>query len=229
MDKFNWRKIYKKAVTFSYDDGVEQDLHLLDIFNKYGMKCTFNINTGLDYNHGTWNNKGLDIHRLNMPEHVSDYSGHEIAVHTRTHPNLLECSEEQIRQEINDDIVAITDLFGTKPVGMAYPYGTYDDKLIKIIHEYDIRYSRGVSSTHSFDEQTELMAFAPTCHHEDEQLFELARQFIEMEPERPQIFYIWGHSYEFEVNHNWDRIEELCKLLSDKTDIFYGTNRQVLL
>ena len=34
--------MYKKAVTFSYDDGIEQDRRLVDIFNSYGMKCTFN-------------------------------------------------------------------------------------------------------------------------------------------------------------------------------------------
>ncbi|HNX14524.1 MAG TPA: polysaccharide deacetylase, partial [Oscillospiraceae bacterium] len=32
----------KKAVTFSYDDGVTQDIRLIELFNKYGMKATFN-------------------------------------------------------------------------------------------------------------------------------------------------------------------------------------------
>ena len=36
-----------KAVTFSYDDGVTQDIRLLEILNKYGLKSTFNINSGL--------------------------------------------------------------------------------------------------------------------------------------------------------------------------------------
>ena len=31
-----------KAVTFSYDDGVQQDKRLAEIFDKYGMKATFN-------------------------------------------------------------------------------------------------------------------------------------------------------------------------------------------
>ena len=37
----------KKAVTFSYDDGVEQDRRLIALFNKYGMKATFNQNSGI--------------------------------------------------------------------------------------------------------------------------------------------------------------------------------------
>ena len=36
-----------KALTFSYDDGVTQDKRLIKILNKYGLKCTFNINSGL--------------------------------------------------------------------------------------------------------------------------------------------------------------------------------------
>ena len=37
----------QKAFTLSYDDGVRQDKRLAAIFNKYGLKCTFNVNTGM--------------------------------------------------------------------------------------------------------------------------------------------------------------------------------------
>ena len=36
-----------KVLTLSYDDGVVQDIRLIEILNKYGIKATFNINTGL--------------------------------------------------------------------------------------------------------------------------------------------------------------------------------------
>ena len=36
-----------KAVTFSYDDGVTQDIRLIEIFNKYNLKATFNLNSEL--------------------------------------------------------------------------------------------------------------------------------------------------------------------------------------
>ncbi len=36
-----------KAVTFSYDDGVTQDIRLIEMFNRYGLKSTFNINSEL--------------------------------------------------------------------------------------------------------------------------------------------------------------------------------------
>ena len=62
----NWKKQYQKALTFSYDDGNVQDKKLLDILNRYGMKCTFNVNTGLDFDHGTWVYRDvLEVHRRN--------------------------------------------------------------------------------------------------------------------------------------------------------------------
>ena len=36
-----------KAVTFSYDDGVTQDIRLIELLNKYNLKATFNLNSEL--------------------------------------------------------------------------------------------------------------------------------------------------------------------------------------
>ena len=41
FDRFKDGKRY--ALTFSYDDGCAQDRRLVELFNKYGMKCTFNF------------------------------------------------------------------------------------------------------------------------------------------------------------------------------------------
>ena len=51
-----------------------------------------------------------------------------------------------------------------------------------------------------------------------------------MKPEKPQIFYIWGHSYEQDFRSDyWVKLEEFFQLISGHDDIFYGTNREVLL
>lgn len=225
----NWKQKYQKAITFSYDDGNEQDLQLLEILNTYGMKATFNVNTGLDRNHGTWKYHDLWVHRLNLADCPQVYQGHEIAVHGSCHLNLTELNREEIRQEIGSDIDIITKIYGTRPVGMAYAYGAYHQMAIEEISQAKLRYARNTISSHRFTEQTDLLQFQPTCHHDDPKLFELAEQFLQLHPETPQIFYIWGHSYEFEGKHNWDRIKRFCELVARKDDIFYGTNRDVLL
>ena len=226
----HWEQQYRKAVTFSYDDGNEQDEKLLEIFNDYGMKATFHVNTGLDHDHGTWQYRDrLWVHRLNLRDCPSLYRGHEVAVHGSLHQNLTELSPEALEEELGGDLRAITEIFGTRPVGMSYPYGVYNDIVVEKLKELDLRYGRGVASSRSFAPQKDLLRFQPTCHHDDAQLFSLAEQFLAMEPETPQIFYIWGHSYEFEGNQNWDRMKRLCEMLSGKADIFYGTNAEVLL
>ena len=65
---------------------------------------------------------------------------------------------------------------------------------------------------------------------EPDKMFELAERFIELKTDKPQLFYIWGHSYEFDVldEITWERFEDFCKLISIKDDVFYGTNKEVL-
>ena len=61
-------------------------------------------------------------------------------------------------------------------------------------------------------------------------MMELGKKFVELKPERPQIFYIWGHSYEMDYEGDyWIKLEEFFKLISGRNDIFYGTNKEVLL
>lgn len=37
----------RKALTFSYDNGVDADISVIKIMNRYGYKGTFDINTGI--------------------------------------------------------------------------------------------------------------------------------------------------------------------------------------
>ena len=60
-------------------------------------------------------------------------------------------------------------------------------------------------------------------------MFALGEKFLTLETETPALFYVWGHSYEFDAWNFWDRFEEFCRMMSGKEDIFYGTNKEVLL
>ena len=79
----------KKAVTFSYDDGVTQDRRLVEMMNTYGVKGTFNLNSGMQSYANVWEHpKGLLIHRMNTEGLKELYQGHEIAAHCLTHADL---------------------------------------------------------------------------------------------------------------------------------------------
>ncbi len=64
-----------KALTFSFDDGVVQDAKLIDIFNRNGLKGTFNFNTGL-----------RRFRAFDKEEFIKLYAGHEVACHGEFHP-----------------------------------------------------------------------------------------------------------------------------------------------
>ena len=225
-----------KAVTFSYDDGATQDRRLVEIFNKYNLKATFNLNSELFGNEDYLIREGVEVSFVKVkPEEVAElYKGHEVAVHTLTHPHLTHCSDEEIIRQVEEDRKNLEALVGYEVVGMAYPGGgvNNDEHVAEVIRKHtNIRYARTITSTKSFEPQTNLYRFNPTTSHTQEldDLFALSKAFVEAKPDHPQILYIWGHSFEFDVRQNWDQFEELCVFLSNREDIFYGTNREILL
>lgn len=218
-----------KAVTFSYDDGVTQDIRLTELFNEYGLKCTFNLNSGIMNETGSFQMPNLSVHRL-AADKISDiYKGHEIAVHTLTHPNLLELDDNAVRDEILKDKSNLEHILNTKINGMAYPYGTFDERIIRIAEECEIKFARTVNDTHDFTIPKDLLTFGASCHHSYENLEELTDSFLEHSGSDSVILCIWGHSYEFDRDNNWNVIEDFCKKISGRDDIFYGTNSEVYL
>lgn len=226
MEMWNGRK---KAFTLSYDDGVESDRKLLDIINYYRIKCTFNLNSGLIGDGGSWKNKDFEVRRLPLEGLRELYAGHEIAVHGTKHLAPPELGEEELEEELLGDKERLGELFGTEPIGMAYAYGAFDDRTVDYLASIGIKYARTVWDSMNFDLQTDLLRFRPTCHHDNEKVFELLDEFVNKPGDEPRLFYLWGHSYEFDVNGNWERLEKICERVAGRDDIFFGTNKEVLL
>lgn len=223
-----------KAITLSYDDGVCQDRRLVEIFNKYNLKATFNINTERLGQKGSLEREGVTVqHNKISPDEVKKlYDGHEVAVHTLTHPNLENLTDDEVIRQVEEDRKNIEALVGYDVVGMAYPGGNFDDRVVRLLAENTkIKYSRTVIQTNNFDVQTDLLRFNPTVYHLAgmDTLYGLAEEFFNKKTSVPQIFYIWGHSYEFDYRNTWDEFEEFCKFIANRDDIFYGTNAETLL
>ena len=170
-----------------------------------------------------------------MPSEVKElYAAHEVAVHTLTHPNLTGEEDETVAYQVEEDRKCLSKMVGYDVCGMAYPCGgvNNDERVASIIKEKTgVRYSRTITSTFSFDLPTNLYRLDPTVGvYQPDRLFQLVDKFLSIKPETPQLFYIWGHSYEFDVidEISWERFEQVCKLISGKDDTFYGTNKEVL-
>lgn len=226
-----------KAITFSYDDGVTQDIRLAELFHKYGMKATFNLNYNRLGKEGSLVREGWTVnHTKNAPADVPHiYAGHEIAGHTLDHPRLPAITEdEEVIRQVEEDRLRLSEIAGYEVVGFAYPCGgvNNDERVAELIRNHTgARYCRTITSNHSFDLQENLYRFNPSVYHhaEMDKMFELGEQFLSLKADKPQVFYIWGHAYEFDIYNNWDRFEEFLRMMSGKEDIFYGTNKEVLL
>ena len=113
--------------------------------------------------------------------------------------------------------------------GMAYPYGSHTPLVNEAIKACGLSYARDTRDFLSFSANRSLIPFSPTCHYSHPDLMELARQFAACKPTEPMLFYVWGHSYEFDVNDDWSLMEEFLEYVSGRNELFYGTNAQVLL
>ncbi len=226
-----------KALTFSYDDAVTQDQRLIALFNKYGMKATFNLNSGLLGTPGSLVREDVTVaHVKPRPCEIARiYEGHEIAGHTLTHPNLPSLSDEEVVRQVEEDRKALSALAGYEVVGMAYPGGArplYDERVKELIRRHTgVRYARTTTSTYDFLPQTDLLEFKPSVYHHREwdEMFRLGEEFLRLETDEPRVYYVWGHAYEFDIANTWDRFEQFLRLMAGRDDIAYLTNRQALL
>ncbi len=224
MNKWNG---LKKAVTFSFDDGVCQDVRLVKILNEYGLKCTFNINTGIQTYANAWENKGVEIHRMNVKGLKELYQCHEVAVHSLTHPRLELLDKETVFNELSLDIQNIERIFGYTPVGLAYPYGTYNQEVIDVAKSLGLKYARTAGTSMKFSIPDDLMRYSGTCHFLNADMDKLFDEFFK-DGNEEKLFYIWGHSYEFDTESCWHIIENIAKRLYERKDeIFFGTNKEV--
>ena len=220
-----------KALTLSYDDANRQDKRLIAIMQKYGLKGTFNINSGAygeEY-------QGVEKGRMSKKEAIDLYtnSGMEIGIHGFHHISLTDVDTALAIDEIATDRKDLEKTFNRVIKGMAYAYGAYNDEVVDLLKKLGIDYSRTTNCTGKFDIPTDWLRLPTTCHHKDERLMGFAKEFVEIEEEsrfwrnKLQMFYLWGHSYEFDNDDNWDVIENFAKYVGNREDIWYATNGEI--
>lgn len=209
-----------KALTMSYDDGVLSDRRLASIFNEHGIKGTFHINSGM---FGDTRYRA----RLTEEESLAVYQGHEVSVHTVTHPSIARCPKEQVLYEIMDDRKNLERLFGYPVRGMSYPNGSYSQEIIEMLPYFGIEYARVVQTTSTFQLPDNFLEWKATCHH-NQNLMQHAETFLSLPPKNINLMYVWGHSYEFDDKDNWDIIEQFCEFIGGRDEIWYATNIEIV-
>ena len=224
-----------KAVTFSYDDGVLQDERLCALFDKYGVKGTFNFNIAPDR---PLRFTKEQVHSIFLSK------GHEIAVHGAHHRASGHLRSIEGIRDILDCRLGLEEICGRIIRGMAYPdtgitrisNAESYEKIRRYLSELDIAYARTLGGDNdSFLLPEDFLAWMPTAHHNNPEIMDYIDRFLKLNlsvntyyaVRMPRLFYIWGHSYEFDRNDNWAHMEEIVCALANKEDIWYATNIEI--
>lgn len=208
-----------KCLTMSYDDGKAADRRLVSIFNRHGIRGTFHLNSG---------RQGTREERVLPEEYPSLYKGHEVSCHTVTHPTIARCPLPSVALEVLEDRRALERDVGYPVRGLSYPNGSYNDDICAMLPKLGIRYARIVGNSDGFAMPEDFLRWKATCHH-NHNLMELGRQFCALEKKQYMyLMYVWGHSYEFDRDGNWDLIEQFCEMMGGRDDIWYATNIEIV-
>ncbi|MEK8131216.1 polysaccharide deacetylase family protein [Paenibacillus filicis] len=207
-----------KAITLSYDDGREEDRQLVATMNEYGLKGAFHLNSGLLDRPGY----------LRADEIRTLFAGQEVSAHTATHPFLDITPPERVVMEIMEDRDTLERLVGYPVRGMSYPFGSWNDQVVSALPGLGIEYARTTNATKSFQLPADFSLWHPTCHHHD--MLEYGERLLNHNPwnNRMALLYVWGHSYEFEKDQHWSKLEQFGQLVGGRSDIWYATNAEIV-
>lgn len=219
-----------KALTLSYDDGFEPDVRLLEILKQYGLKGTFNLNSGLFGQDYMIYSIGKSYRRMDKEQATALYadSGMEIAVHGYRHESMVQLPSNLCTMEVAQDRLHLENQFHRLVRGMAYAGGRFDEDAIACLKSCGIAYARTTISSGGFQLPKDWYKLEPTCHHSDKYLMDLAHKFVEEEVRKDAwLFYLWGHSYELDADNSWDILREFAEYTGGREDIWYATNIEI--
>lgn len=138
----------ENAAVLTFDDGLKSAYEASKILDKYDVKGTYYIISGLIGQ--LW--EGEDVMSEDEIRQLSE-KGHEIGVHTVSHPELTNLSSENIKKEIRQSKKKLSDITGSETTSLAYPYGDYDEKVVEALRETEIEtaFTAKPSSKPDFD------------------------------------------------------------------------------
>lgn len=220
--EYRFPKAHKKALVMSYDDGSEHDRRLVGIFNAYGIRATFHLNSSRLGNH----------YHVRRDEVGTLYRGHEVSCHTRNHRDLTALADHDARMEIETDRRDLESLVGYPVRGLAYPFGTYDDRIVSLVSELGIAYARTAEDSLAFGIPEDVLRLRTTCHHN--RMAEFAARLLDGDAPGLQLMIVRGHSFELdgfmssEPDKDWAYMEGVCRRLQASSAVWFATMIEVL-
>lgn len=204
----------KRYLVLSFDDGPIQDKKFVELLNKYNIPATLNLNSGLEDFVWYYNNE-IPIKRIKFIENLHLYDNHEIASHTINHPCLTNLDEQELIHQVGDDAEYLSKIFNREITSFAVPFTSCDEREIDIIKNKTcikaIRLSK-FTDKHDFSVPADNYHFMCNAYYNNPDIYEHILEFSKNTLDK-SIFIIVGHSYEFDVLNEWDKIENLLKYI----------------
>lgn len=221
-----------KAFTTSWDDGSVDDIRLVEMFNQYGIKATFNISSARFSNDPDAFPRPLtkeEALRIYIP------NGHEVAVHGLRHISPYQSAPPVMIRELLEDRIGLEHMFDRLICGLAFPDdGRTNDDLIRRLRDMGFHYCRCLSYDPSFDLPEEWLALRPTTKFNAPNAIELLDKFLELpildkyiSQRASKWYYVWGHSHELRGQDNWYLIDEMGKRVQNHPDVWLATNGEI--
>lgn len=200
----------RKIFILSFDDGTIYDKRFVELLNKYNVKCTFNLNSGLENFVWDYEDRFL-IRRQILKGTQEQYQGHEVASHSAHHHWLNTLTPPQLREEIETDCAALKELFGLQDIGFAVPFTACGQREGNIIRKF-VRYIRLSETRDSFALPDDPYHIPIHGLYNQPDIRERIAAFAESDLP-VSLFVLAGHSYEFEVLDHWEYMEELLRYI----------------
>jgi len=219
--EYRFPNAHKKAVVMSYDDGSEHDRRLVGIFNTYGVRGTFHLNSS----------RLGDDYYIKRDEVGTLYRGHEVSCHTRNHRELTALADHDARMEIEGDKRDLESLVGHAVRGLAYPFGAYDDRIVSLVSELGMTYARTAEDSHAFGLPQDALRLRTTCHHN--RMAEFAARLLDSDAPGLELMIVWGHSFELDgfmssdPDKDWNYMEGVCRQLHASFTVWFATMIEV--
>lgn len=213
----------------TYDDGVMQDVRLASLLNRYGIKGTFNLNSGLMEIEFEWiHENGMTVKRLSRQAVAGLYDGHEVASHTLNHPYMSSLSRDEILREMTVDKRNLETLFGRAVAGFAVPFDYYDERIAECARQSGFAYARMSEVTNGYCPWQDPFHWKCGFYHIMPGLREYVDGFLDSDEELA-LCQIVGHSYDLDALQLWEVTEGIFRRVSEREDIWLATNLDIVM
>lgn len=215
----------KIKVAQCWDDGVVNDIRVIELLRKYNAKATFNLNPGLmreeripsrwlrEGEH-CWAHKGFISGKIGRGEMREIYEDFQVASHCWKHENAGSIPDKDFLKAAMDARNFLEDIFQRPCRGFAWPCGMATPETASLLHEAGFAYGRLTGATDDITKCPNPMLLTPNCHFQDTAFwnrFEAAK--------KTGRFYFWGHSYEMLQDDNlWEQYELKLRELTNNPD-----------